>query len=47
MLLTYANVQFYEELMGRAREAIVQGRFTSFAADVKRRYAAAGDEYED
>ena len=47
MLLSYANVQFYEELMGRAREAIVQGRFASFAADVKRRYAASGDEYED
>ena len=47
MLLTYANVQFYEELMGRAREAIVQGRFASFAADVKRRYAAPSDEDED
>ena len=32
--------------MGQAREAIVQGRFASFAADVKRRYAASGDAEE-
>jgi queuine tRNA-ribosyltransferase len=38
MLLTYANVQFYQELMARAREAIEQGRFASFAEDVRRRY---------
>ncbi len=44
MLLSYANVQFYQELMARAREAIAQGRFATFAADVKRRYAAARDE---
>lgn len=38
MLLTYANVQFYQELMGRAREAIAEGTFTAFAEDVCRRY---------
>ncbi len=44
MLLSYANVQFYQELMGRAREAIAQGGFARFAADVKRRYAAPRDD---
>ncbi|TFG86049.1 MAG: tRNA guanosine(34) transglycosylase Tgt [Hyphomicrobiales bacterium] len=44
MLLTYANVQFYQELMARTREAIGQGRFAAFAEDVRRRYAAAGEE---
>jgi queuine tRNA-ribosyltransferase len=48
MLLTYANVQFYQELMARAREAIDQGRFASFAHDIARRYqeAAADEEAE-
>jgi queuine tRNA-ribosyltransferase len=46
MLLSYANVQFYQELMGRAREAITQGRFASFADDVRGRYANAGDEVD-
>jgi queuine tRNA-ribosyltransferase len=41
MLLSYANVQFYQELMARAREAIAQGRFAAFAEDVRRRYPAA------
>ncbi len=47
MLLSYANVQFYEELMARARDAIAQGSFTSFAEDVKRRYTITRDESED
>jgi len=38
MLLTYANVQFYQELMARAREAIAERRFAEFADDVRRRY---------
>ena len=38
MLLTYANVQFYQELMARAREAIAERRFAEFAEDVRRRY---------
>ena len=47
MLLSYANVQFYQELMARAREAIAAGRFASFADDVKRRYAGSGEEVEE
>jgi queuine tRNA-ribosyltransferase len=47
MLLSYANVQFYQELMAGAREAIAQGSFAFFAADVKRRYASSRDEDED
>jgi queuine tRNA-ribosyltransferase len=43
MLLSYANVQFYQELMARAREAIAQGRFASFVEDLRRRYAKAND----
>jgi queuine tRNA-ribosyltransferase len=43
MLLSYANVQFYQELMARAREAIAQGRFASFTDEVRRRYATARD----
>jgi tRNA-guanine family transglycosylase len=43
MLLTYNNVQFYQELMGRARDAIVQGNFTAFAEDVCRRYETTGE----
>jgi queuine tRNA-ribosyltransferase len=46
MLLSYANVQFYQELMARAREAIAQGSFTSFAAEVCRRYATASESDE-
>jgi queuine tRNA-ribosyltransferase len=41
MLLSYANVQFYQELMARARDAIAAGRFTAFADDVARRYTAS------
>ena len=47
MLLSYANVQFYQELMARAREAIEQGRFASFTEEVRRRYAAANDKEDD
>ena len=43
MLLSYANVQFYQELMARAREAIEAARFTSFTEEVRRRYAKASD----
>jgi queuine tRNA-ribosyltransferase len=47
MLLSYANVQFYQELMARAREAIAQGRFASFAEEVCRRYATTSESDED
>lgn len=40
MLISYANVQFYQELMARARQAIAEGRFAAFIEDVRRRYAA-------
>ncbi len=46
MLLSYANVQFYQELMARAREAIAQGRFEDFSSDVTRRYRNMSDEEE-
>jgi queuine tRNA-ribosyltransferase len=46
MLLSWANVHFYQELMARAREAIRTGTFLSLAAEVKRRYAATADEGE-
>ena len=44
MLLTYANVQFYQELMVRAREAIERGRFASFAENLTHRYRNAPAE---
>jgi queuine tRNA-ribosyltransferase len=47
MLLSYANVQFYQELMARAREAIEAARFTSFTEEVRRRYAKASDAPDD
>jgi queuine tRNA-ribosyltransferase len=47
MLLSYANVQFYQELMDRAREAIAVGRFAAFADDVRRRYAAVSADEGD
>jgi len=43
MLLSYANVQFYQELMQAAREAIAHGRFASFAEEVSRGYRDAGE----
>jgi queuine tRNA-ribosyltransferase len=39
MLVSYANIQFYQELMARARAAIADGTFAAFADDVRRRYA--------
>jgi queuine tRNA-ribosyltransferase len=47
MLLSYANVQFYQELMAAAREAIAQRRFASFAEDLRARYRAAGEPDEN
>ena len=46
MLLTYANVQFYQELMAGASAAIEQGRFAAFAAKVTRRYRNTSEEEE-
>jgi queuine tRNA-ribosyltransferase len=49
MLLSWANVQFYQELMARARDAIARGAFAAYADDVRRRYASndEGDEETD
>ncbi len=44
MLVTYANVQFYQELMAHARKAIAGGRFADFAADVCTRYVRPRSE---
>ena len=41
MLVSYANVQFYQELMARTREAIARGSFAAFAEEVRRRYAGS------
>ena len=46
MLLSWANVHFYQELMARARAAIETGSFLAFAEEVRRRYVAAADEPE-
>ena len=46
MLVTYANVQFYQELMQRAREAIEKGHFARFAGEVRERYRATPAETE-
>jgi queuine tRNA-ribosyltransferase len=46
MLLSYANVQFYQELMSRAREAIAHGRFAPLVEEVRRRYAASEPDDE-
>jgi queuine tRNA-ribosyltransferase len=43
MLLSWANVHFYQELMVRAREVIQNGEFAAFADAVKRRYGALSD----
>src|SRR6478736_6175377 len=43
MMLSWANVHFYQELMAKARETIARGEFASFAEDVKRRYNASTD----
>ena len=47
MLLSYANVQFYQELMARAHDAIAEGRLASFADDVRHRYAAGSADDDD
>ena len=41
MLLSWANVHFYQELMGRARDAIARGEFAAYAEDVKARYSGS------
>jgi queuine tRNA-ribosyltransferase len=43
MLLSYANVQFYQEVMARARQAIAEGRLNAFTEELRARYAEASD----
>ena len=43
MLLSYANVQFYQELMARARAAIAEGRLARFIEELRLRYAKESD----
>ena len=43
MLLSWANVHFYQDLMARARAAIGRGAFSGLAHDVQRRYSARND----
>ena len=47
MLLSYANIQFYQELMARARAAIEQGQFASFAGQVCRSYRDTAEPEDD
>ena len=47
MLLSYANVQFYQEVMARARNAIAQGTYRSFLEDMRRRYARSTGTGDD
>jgi len=47
MLLSWANVHFYQELMGRAREGIDRRAFAAFAEDVTRRYSASNGGEEE
>jgi queuine tRNA-ribosyltransferase len=44
MLLSWANVAFYQELMQAMRAAIAEGRFAGWAAETKRRLAAPGSD---
>ena len=42
MLLSWANIAFYQELMAAMRAAIAAGRFAAWAAETKARLSAAG-----
>src|SRR3990172_2112021 len=44
MLLSWANIAFYQELMQAMRAAIAEGRFAGLAAETKRRLAAPGSD---
>jgi queuine tRNA-ribosyltransferase len=43
MLLSWANVAFYQQLMSAMRAAIAEGRFAAWAAETKRRLAGGGE----
>ena len=42
MLLSWANVAFYQQLMAAMRAAIAEGRFAAWAAETKARLGGAG-----
>ncbi|KAB2910472.1 MAG: tRNA guanosine(34) transglycosylase Tgt [Hyphomicrobiaceae bacterium] len=44
MLLSWANVAFYQELMGAMRAAIAEGRFAAWAAETKTRLARPAND---
>ncbi len=44
MLLSWANIHFYQELMARVRAAIEAGSFDDFAKEMGRRYSDTGPE---
>jgi len=44
MLLSWANVAFYQELMAAMRAAIAEGRFAAWAAETKARLQGVGPE---
>jgi queuine tRNA-ribosyltransferase len=46
MLLSWANVAFYQELMAAMRAAIAERRFAAWAAQTKTRLAARGQSEE-
>jgi queuine tRNA-ribosyltransferase len=46
MLLSFANVAFYQELMARARVAIAEGRLSSFVGEVSHRYRSTSEDDE-
>jgi queuine tRNA-ribosyltransferase len=46
ILLSWANVHFYQELMAQARDAIERGKFAAFAASVRRRYGPSSEQDE-
>jgi len=47
MLLSFANVAFYQELMAAARASIAEGRSADLVADVRRRYASTPADETD
>ena len=44
MLLSWANVAFYQQLMAAMRAAIAEGRFAAWAAETKTRLGGAGSD---
>jgi queuine/archaeosine tRNA-ribosyltransferase len=46
MLLSWANVHFYQELMQEARNAIGEKRYAEFAAKLGAAYPPCGEEGE-